>query len=64
MSTTELIGAREAADILGLSLPGLHKRVNEGRLNPLAVLGKRGTRVFDRATIEALAKAESESANG
>lgn len=58
MSTRELIGAREAAGILGLSVPGLHKRVTDGRLDAFATIGRRGTRVFDRAEIEALADME------
>lgn len=64
MSTTELIGAVEAAGILGLSRPGIHKRVRDGRLEPFAVIGQRRTYVFDRATIEAIAQQEKESANG
>lgn len=61
MSAKELIGAREAAKILGLSVPGLHKRVTDGRLEVLATVGKRGTRVFDRAAIEALASEEAKA---
>lgn len=61
MSTTELIGAVEAAGILGLSRPGIHKRVRDGRLEPLAVIGQRGTYVFDRAEIERLAAEEAEA---
>lgn len=59
MSTTELIGAVEAAGILGISRPGIHKRVREGRLEPFAQIGQRGVYVFDRAAIEALAEKEN-----
>lgn len=59
MSTTELIGAVEAAGILGISRPGIHKRVKEGRLEPFAKIGQRGVYVFDRADIEAIAQKEA-----
>lgn len=58
MSTTELIGAVEAAGILGISRPRIHKRVKEGRLEPFAKIGQRGVYVFDRAAIEAIAEKE------
>lgn len=58
MSTRELIGAVEAAGILGISRPGIHKRIREGRLAPFAKIGRRGIYVFDRADIEALAEKE------
>lgn len=61
MSTTELIGAVEAAGILGLSRPGIHKRVRDGRLEPFAVIGRRRTYVFDRAEIERLAAEEAKA---
>lgn len=55
MASYELIGATDAARLLGLSRPGLHRRVKEGRLTPLGTVGKRGTYVFDRAEIDRLA---------
>ena len=59
MSTKELIGALEAAELLGLSRPGIHKRIRQGRLTPHATLGKRGTYVFERNEIERLAALEA-----
>lgn len=52
----ELVGASDAAKLLGLSRSGLHRRVEHGQLTPLGRIGKRGITVFDRAEIEALAK--------
>lgn len=58
MTTKELIGTVEAAGILGISRPGILKRVREGRLAPFAKIGRRGVYVFDRAAIEDLAAKE------
>ena len=62
MATLDLIGASEAAKLLGLSRAGLNKRVNEGRLKAAARVGKRCINVFDRAEIEKLAREESSHA--
>ena len=64
MSTTQIIGATEAAKLLGLSRSGFNRRVNTGRIKPLGELGNRAAYVFDRAAIEAIAQQEKESANG
>lgn len=59
MPNTKLIGAVEAAGILGISRPGIHKRVKEGILEPFAKIGQRGVYVFDRAAIEAITEKEN-----
>ena len=53
----DLIGAQEAADLLGLSRSQLHRQVIAG-LVPVAFKtpGKRGPRVFFRSDIERLAR--------
>lgn len=59
MTTTapaELIGTADAAKLLGMSRNGINERVNRGTLTPVGVIGKRRTRVFDRAEIEAIAR--------
>lgn len=58
MSTNTLVGAEAAARRLGLSRSGFNKAVQEGRIPVAARLGKRGTYVFDRAEIEAIAAEE------
>lgn len=59
MTTKSLLGTTGAAEKLGLSRQGVLKRVKEGRLSPIGTIGKRGTYVFDRAEIEALAFKEA-----
>lgn len=61
MSTNDLdlVGTVEAARILGLTRGAIVRRVSLGHLEPVAVIGKRGTLVFDRAEIEALAREEA-----
>lgn len=59
MTTKELIGTTGAAEALGLTRQGILKRIRDGRLTPMGTVGKRGTYVFDRAEIEALACKEA-----
>ena len=47
-----LIGAADAARILGLTREGLAVAVRKGRIPVLARIGKRGTLVFDRDEVE------------
>lgn len=57
MTTKELIGIAEAAAILGLTRGGVQRRISDGRMSPLGRVGERGTYVFERDTVEALAQA-------
>lgn len=51
-----LISTADAADILGCSVATVHRMVEDGRLTAAhKVDGLRGPRLFDRATVEALA---------
>lgn len=47
-----LIGAADAARILGITREGLAVAVRKGRIPVLARIGKRGTLVFDRDEVE------------
>ena len=58
MTNPVLIGTKEVADLLGISRAQVNRRVLAGKLTPLGEFGKRGTRVFDLADIEELAKKE------
>jgi excisionase family DNA binding protein len=52
---SQLIGAAEAAEILGLQRSTLTRWIHRGAIKPLAKLdGGRGAYVFDRAEILAL----------
>ena len=55
MSKYELVGATDAARIIGISRAGLQNAVKDGKVNPAARIGKRGILVFDRAEIDRLA---------
>lgn len=57
-SRPELIGTVDVSRILGISRAGVLKRVRTGALNPASTIGRRGTYVFDRAEIEAIAAKE------
>lgn len=59
MQQEELIGTTETARILNKSNRTIHRWVKDGRLEPAVVApgGFAGTWLFDRAEIEALAKA-------
>lgn len=60
MSTNhlDLVGTVDAARILGLTRGAITRRVSLGQLEPVAVIGKRGTLVFDRTELEAMAREE------
>jgi predicted DNA-binding transcriptional regulator AlpA len=52
----DLIGSREVAQILGISVPTVNRRAGAGELPAVhKIPGRRGAYVFDRATIEGLA---------
>lgn len=55
MSNLDVIGATDAAKLLGVARSTIAARVQSGTLTPTARVGKRGTFVFDRAEIERLA---------
>lgn len=61
----DLIGSREAAQILGVSVPTLNRRAVAGDIPAeQRTPGRRGVRMFDRALIERLAaedRAEDET---
>lgn len=52
----DMIGSREAAELLGMNLRTFNRRVTAGIIRPsLTLAGSKGARLFDRSTIEALA---------
>lgn len=55
MTTSDLVGITEAAQILGLTRQGVLRRVKRGALTPVANIGNRGINVFARCEIEQLA---------
>lgn len=55
MKQLKLIGASDAARILGVTRAHVNRLVATGKINPAARLGKRGVNVFDQLEIEALA---------
>lgn len=61
MSSYELIGATDAARILGISRAAFQLIVTDGKVEPAARIGKRGIFVFDRADIERLAAEKKEA---
>ena len=54
MSTDELIGASDAARLLGMSKAGLINATHEGRVPFAARIGERGVLVYRRAELEEL----------
>ena len=62
MTYTELIGTAAAARILHCSHRTVHRLVEDGTLTPAHVAsgGPAGIFLFDRADVEAVAKARSE----
>lgn len=63
MSNAELIGAAQAARILGISQRQVARRVETGALEPLGkIQGKTGALLFDRAYVEKVAEQERAAA--
>ncbi len=62
---SDLIATTEAADLLGLSVNGVNKRVRDGKLTPaVRGAGLRGPNFFDREYIEGIAAREKHQAQG
>jgi hypothetical protein len=56
----ELIGTKEAAELIGESVKSTIRRVERGDLTPVSKLpGLRGAYIFERADIEALLTPQS-----
>ena len=55
MSSLQLIGATDAARLLGVSRSGFDLKCQRGEVKAQGRIGKRGIRVFDRAEIERIA---------
>ena len=54
---SQLIGAAEAAEILGLERSTLTRWIHGGKITPLTQLdGKRGAYVFDRADVVSISQ--------
>lgn len=54
VAPSQIIGSREAAGILGVTVATVTRRVKAGTLAPLAQLdGRRGAFVFDRNDVDA-----------
>lgn len=58
MSTTELIGAAEAARMMDMSRQGIIQAAAAGRVPSAGRIGKRRTYVFDRAAIKELTQSK------
>lgn len=57
ISVSQIIGADEAAEILGLERSTFTKRITHGQITPLKKLrGKRGAYLFDRDEIQQIMK--------
>lgn len=51
-NTTELIGTKEASELLGIDRTGVIRRVAAGELTPVQKLpGTRGAYIFDRSDV-------------
>lgn len=59
MTHIKLIGTDEVARLLGVGRATVHRWAESGQLHQVGEVGKRGTRVFDRAEVEALASKET-----
>ena len=59
MTHMNLIGTDEVSRLLGVGRATVHRWAESGRLHQVGEVGKRGTRVFDRAEVEALASEEA-----
>lgn len=58
---SQLIGAAEAALILGVERSTMNRRLQRGDIVPLTKIdGPRGSYIFDRADIEALARGDAQ----
>lgn len=55
----DLIGSKQAADILRQSRATVNRMVAAGDLHPVGSIGKRGIHVFDRAEIERIAEKDA-----
>lgn len=59
MSNSDIIGSREAARLMGISVSHFNRHVQDGVVKPVHKLpGLRGAYVFNRADVEALAARE------
>lgn len=62
MSTIDVIGAREAEEILGVAQSTLQRWVKQGRINPVHQLpGLRGPYLFSRTDVEAFADSRKQA---
>ena len=60
METTELVGTREAALILDCTMLTVRNLTHAGRLKPVGRVGKRGTFIYRKSDVEALAEKRAE----
>lgn len=56
METTELVGTQEAALILDCTMLTVRNLTHAGRLKPVGRVGKRGTFIYRKDDVEALAE--------
>lgn len=57
MSNDDIIGSRQAAELMGMSVSHFTRNVRAGNIEPAHKLpGLRGAYMFDRALIERMAK--------
>lgn len=59
MTQMKLIGTDEVSRLLGVGRATVHRWAESGQIHQIGEVGKRGTRVFDRKEIEALAAKEA-----
>lgn len=60
METTELVGTREACLILDVTMASVRNLTHAGRLKPVGRIGKRGTFIYRKSDVEALAEKRAE----
>lgn len=64
LTLMDLIDSREAARLLGVSLPTVNRWAAAGRIPVVArTSGKRGHRLFDRQTVEQVAAAAADDSD-
>lgn len=61
VTDTDVIGALDVAEVLGISKATVNRRALAGEIPAHKLPGKRGAYVFNRAVIEALAAAKDAS---
>lgn len=60
MENIELVGTREACIILDVTMASVRNLTHAGHLTPVGRIGKRGTFIYRKSDVEALAEKRAE----